>query len=232
MKIDPPIGAAAFGRSAATFDRPSVSFADFMGDRAAQRGSAPDQAVSFGGRGMFGSASSDASPQPSRPVQPEVEVTNTETGEGANPASPPDASSLFSETSRGAAAPGLMSVRPQLIAAQAGRDETPVIGLALPSAAEAFGDSIEVPSDPGPAPSARHPIRTAAEGPLVSIFAAAGAIDVSVGSAKLDETDREKLRRLAASVVREQGEQLGEVRLNGELLTAQTTGGADDRFSR
>jgi hypothetical protein len=84
MKLTPP-----FARPAATFDTWSQSFADFLGDTAAQRGTAAPQASSFGANGLFGApVAAGLSPAGLFGLKPATQASPPGLDEGAAPSLP------------------------------------------------------------------------------------------------------------------------------------------------
>ncbi len=235
MKINPALRSAPFARPAATFDRPSQSFADFLGDSSAQRLGASAQATSFGARGLFGHAVSDAAAPNQRPSA--LAGNAPDPAFEADEASPSWPAQFLSEP--GAEAVAQTSSGEPIQAPVGGglADEThaPPAEASLPEPGM-FEDGMETEplsgQEPGLERQAERPV-TDQNGPVVVVFGEGETVDVSMGSVELAPGDREKLRRLTARILADHGQQLGDLSVNGEVLTAlHGGGGKDDRFRR
>ncbi len=233
MKISFPVAPSPFARPQASFDRPSRAFADFLGDTGAQFGAAPDQASTFGAKGMFGSAVADRAslfaPQPAaKGPEPEPEPDaeqgpsrgeNSDSGLMAD-----EGHSLMADAGGEAAASELVETDAR---GPAGAETSADPGsAALPSSGSILDSDATAPM-PGSDLDAILSGKVAPEGPPSTVVLAGRdeAVDLFMTSAALDETEREGLHRRIAEVMAEHGVGLGDVRLNGEALTPSGKGG-------
>lgn len=222
-----------FAKPSASFDQPSVAFADFLGAEPEQNGAAPDQASTFGAKGMFGSATVGRRELAMHYSAFRSEQLTQSLAEGRG-------LDLTAETGAGP-----QSGMGERGGAQgdpvAAMDQGPMAALELTGAAGAPTNSagrLAPPADiEAEAVSTAEPVQMS-ETPIhqsaLSVVVAdqEGAVDVVLTMPVGDKADRSELRDLVLRTLAEHGEQPGTVRLNGEPLIVSADGGRNGRFTR
>lgn len=242
MKIDPTAVAPAFQKPAATFDRPSRSFGDFLGNASARGDESADRASRFGAKGLFGTATSWSSKSPSGPLpvtaplgdlaaRTDLTLTGNLDG-GADPTNdtPYDAA----QPAAPGEAPEPSAKAPLQAANSDGTEGTSEFNLT--SSADgpvwtrpglAVDDDSPVDRGPEKPPAAATRIQANLR---VVLCGDAADVNVLAASSPLNSSDRARLHRLMSSVLAEHGKRLDQLSHNGEPIQAATFGETDGRF--